>query len=129
MPTFFTSTGDAYGRGAIRRDAVADVDHPGNVAATLGTVFTVVGLAVMGAGFAQVSSCAGEDFCGFAHAFVTIPGATIAALGVGPMIYGYVVWGGSVVRADHHGRPNPFGPPLAGGGQPTSGPTQLTIRF
>ena len=75
----------------IRRDAIADVDHPGFAAGVTGTVVTAVGTGLVVWGLAEIGSCAG-DICGIHHAWSTIPGVVIAVAGIATMIPGWVIY-------------------------------------
>ena len=118
---------DEHGAGLIRRDVVREIDHPGNVAATIGSVLLGFGVAMIAGGVAMEAACSSEDsvLCELKPvAFMIVPGSAYAAVGLGTAIYGYVVWGGSAWRAGHtEGAPSPYGLPLG------RRPTQLKLSF
>jgi hypothetical protein len=98
-PNFLHVESDDYGPGVVDRRMVDDIDHPGNVAATLGTIAVGAGTIVTLMGVVLAADCGGQ-MCGFIHLFTTIPGAVTAGLGLPPMIWGFAVWGSSVSAAD-----------------------------
>lgn len=78
----------------ISRDEITDIDHPGNVAATIGGVLTGYGLVNIATGVPQCER-EGAAFC----TGVFLP----AALGGSLLAYGLSVWLGSTSAAESKG--------------------------
>lgn len=75
---------------AVPRNEITDIDHPGNVAATIGAIVTGYGIANIAAG---ASDC--DRYGGAYCAGVFLP----AAIGAPVMAYGLVTWISSVSAA------------------------------
>jgi hypothetical protein len=71
---------------AIPRSEITDIDHPGNVAATIGTILLVYGALNIAVGLPECEK-QGDAFC--------VGVFTPLAVAVPLSIYGYWVWGSS----------------------------------
>lgn len=74
----------------VARDEISDIDHPGNVAATIGTIVTGYGIANIAVG-AENCEREGAAYC----TGVFLP----AAIGAPIMLWGIVTWAGSMSNA------------------------------
>jgi len=85
------------GNAAIPQRSVTDIDHPGNVAATIGTLLTGYGVANIAIG---ASNCerGGAAYC----LGVFLP----ATIGLPLMAWGFTTWGKSVYAASERSKPN-----------------------
>ncbi len=121
-PYYLYVKSDTHGPLMVHRGAVKDVDHPGNVAATLGTLGFAAGLMGVILGAAVTAEC--SEFCGVLPFFIIVPSASLTALSVPAAIWGYAAWGGSVSAAE--GQP----PPRLGAPRPAAiPPLGLSVAF
>lgn len=81
----------------VSRSEVADIDHPGNVAATIGGVLTAYGIANIATGYEQCERSGNGAYC----TGVFLP----ALLGLSLTTYGSVVWVESTRNAEGNGAP------------------------
>jgi hypothetical protein len=77
-------------RSPVARDEISDIDHPGNVAATIGTIVTGYGIANIALG-AENCERGGAAYC----TGVFLP----AMIGAPIMLFGIATWAGSVSNA------------------------------
>lgn len=80
--------------GGISRQSIHDIDHPGNVAATIGGILTAYGVANIAVGAPQY--CTGYQASGAGCTGVFLP----ATIGGSLLAYGLLTWSSSVRAAD-----------------------------
>lgn len=94
MRAVHIKTPKGYDQVGISREDIADIDHPGNVAATIGGLLTAYGIYNVKVGLPE---CNGSAEC----TGVLLP----VAIGAPLLIYGVTTWAISVAAANHYGRP------------------------
>jgi hypothetical protein len=110
------------GERPIPREEITDIDHPGNVHATVGALLLAYGILNISVGASQCDR-RGAAFCTGVF--------TPAALGLGMGIWGLTVWSKSTKAARETGPRGPelsLAPLLRVGDQPGGG-GQLTLRY
>ena len=85
-------------RVAVDRDDIKDIDHPGNVAATIGVILVAYGL---------VNIAVGASKCSSKEAAWCFGVYSPAAIGLGMSIYGFATYGESVWALDKQADPRP----------------------
>jgi hypothetical protein len=110
------------GERAIPREDITDIDHPGNVHATIGAFLLAYGILNIAVGTSQCQS-KGAAFC----TGVFLP----ATVGLGMSIWGLTIWTKSSNAARNTG---PRGPelslaPLLGLGEQKAGGGTLTLHY
>ena len=119
-----TFDGAAESSYEIRRDAIVTIAHPGFAAGVTGTVITIVGLGLLGWGIGETAAGCdhdGGELCGLHHTYTTLPGAILAAGGLGTMLPGWVIYSNSksamepdAVAASHTVQLLPVATPVRG---------------
>jgi hypothetical protein len=110
------------GERPIPREDITDIDHPGNVHATIGAVLLAYGILNIAVGSSQCQS-KGAAFC----TGVFLP----ATLGLGMSIWGLTIWSRSSTAARSTGARGPelSLAPLLGTGVQKAGGGALTLRY
>ncbi len=80
----------------IKRTDIVDIDHPGNVVATIGAVLAGTHVFIIAIGAVLVASAGNDDYNQFIAAQTLAQGVIVTTVGGGMLWWGYDAWSGSV---------------------------------